>query len=454
MMKFVISLVLLFLLSGCAKSVAKIPAFNEFVLVNVNIVDVKHQRILPKQNIRVSDGVISEIYSTDDNDIPNGIKVIEGAGGFVTPGLIDMHVHIYEPAAYTMALSHGVTHVRVMHGIPKQLEWRDAVERGDIIGASSTVSSPIISAYDDAWLHHPVHSADEARLAVRKYHELGYDLLKVYGSLSEDALMALVDEARALNMPLAKHGPHAAGDLPVTVLWGLQSFEHVEDIYQGSLNYQFAPKRLPIIIDELKNTGVPITPTLNIFHHLTRLSEEKEDYLDTIPQDYTSDIIAIEARQNQVDRWLGASESLAKHNRRTFNFLIHITRTLHQANLPLLVGSDSGVLLTPHGLATHKEMELLNLAGLTNYQILAAATINPAKSLGLASQIGQIEEGFKADFLYTRANPVDDLTLLVNPDAVSKKGRWLDSRQLSALRDEAIANRSIWQELRSLWQAM
>lgn len=448
-----ILLILLLFLPGCASSVAENRKTSGFVLTNVNIVDVEQRRIVPNQSILVQGRVITQI-TTDQEPYPEPVEVIDGAGGFITPGLIDMHVHMYESAAYSLALSHGVTHVRVMHGIPRQLEWRDAVKNGQLAGASSTVSSPIISAYDDAWLHHPVHSEDEARLAVRKYHELGYDLIKVYGGLSEAALLALVDEARILDMPVAKHGPHAVGNLPLATLTGLQSFEHVEDIYQGSLNYEFAAKRLPDVIEQLKTTAVPITPTLNIFHHLTRLSEDKQAYLDSIPQDYTSDIIAIEARQNQVKRWLNASDGLAKHNRRTFNFLNHITRKLYQSELPLLVGSDSGVLLTPHGLATHSEMQLLNEAGLASFDVLAAATINPARALGLGRQIGKIAVGFNADFVFTRQSPLEDLKTLEYPDAVSKSGIWYSRDELVRLRQDAIANRSIWSELQALWQAM
>ncbi|BDX08051.1 hypothetical protein MACH26_35720 [Planctobacterium marinum] len=453
-MKFIAALLFLLLLSGCAKTVVEIPDARDFVLVNVNVVDVKHQRILPNQNIVVTGGVIADIYATENKPLPENIEIIEGAGGFVTPGLIDMHVHIYEPAAYTIALSHGVTHVRILNGIEKQLQWRDAVNNDALIGASSTVSSPIISGYEDAMLHHTVHTEQQARAAVRKYKRLGYDLIKAYGNLSEEALLGLVDEAQKLNFPVAKHGPHASGDLEVEVLAGLQSFEHVEDIYQGPLNHKFDENDLPAIIADLKQVAVPLTPTLSIFQQLTLLSEDKQSFLDKVPQHYTSTIIAMETKSNQTERWLNASPEMALHNRKTLNFLIAISKQLHEQDIPLLVGSDSGVLLLPHGLATHEEMKLLQQAGLNNYQVLEAATVNPAKALGLEKQIGQIRAGFMADFLYTRENPVNELSVLVTPDALSKKGRWLNSEKLTALRDEAIDNRSVWSEFWALWRAL
>ncbi|UTW60124.1 amidohydrolase family protein [Kordiimonas sp. SCSIO 12603] len=453
-MKF-IPCVLASLLIGCSAASEDIePAGNGFILQNVNVVDVANRSILSSKTIRVENGKITSITDVDVSDRLADLPVIEGKGGYVTPGLIDMHVHMYERAAYVMTLSHGVTHVRIMNGVPKQLEWRDKVNAGEMIGSSSTVSSPIISGYKGAYLHHGVETAEEAREAVRQYHGEGYDLIKLYGNLSEEALKGAVAEGKRLDMPMAKHGPHASGEMPVGELKGLQSFEHAEDIYQGPLNYKFEPDRLPGIIAELKATEVPLTPTLNIFYQLTKLSEEKEAFLEQTPKHYTSYIIALEAKKNQVDRWLTASDRMVAHNKKTLAFLQLITKQAHEGGIPLLVGSDSGVLLSPHGLATHTEMRLMKEAGLDSYEVLAAATINSAKALGMENQIGQVVAGYNADFIYTASNPADDLSVLVEPAAVAKAGHWYTREKLDQLRVDAIKNRSFWEEVGVLFGAM
>lgn len=426
---------------------------REFVIINVNVIDIKHRVVIPHQNVHVGNGKLLDISEYNPANLPLNISIIDGDNGYLTPGLIDMHVHMYEPAAFPIALSHGVTHVRIMNGIPAHLEWREALNNGAMVGSTVTVSSPIVSGYDNAPMHRTVHTASQAREAVREFSEAGYDLIKVYGNLNQNALTALVDEAHKSGMPLGKHGPHASGDMPVSTLIGFQSFEHAEDIYQGPLNYQMDEALLPPIIDDLKATGVPITPTLNIFNQLTMISAQKQAFLDTLPDEYTSSIIALEAKNNQVSRWLEASDVMAKHNQTTMQFLLTITRALHQADIPLLVGSDSGVLLSPHGLATHGEMKLMEQAGLSRFDILAAATINPATALGMEEEIGQVAEGFNADVIYSRGNPLDNLNILTNPDAVIKKGTWFDAIQLTELRNNAIASRSFWSELGTLIEA-
>ncbi|MGK0305070.1 MAG: imidazolonepropionase-like amidohydrolase [Gammaproteobacteria bacterium] len=453
-MKLFITLILLFSAISCTSHAELQHKSNTFVLKNINIVDIDNRKIQFDKSLVINEGKIQKVIHSPLPTPSMDIKVIDGNGGYVTPGLIDMHVHMYEKAAFTIALSHGVTHVRIMNGVPAQLAWRDQIAKGELIGSSATVSSPIISAYDDAHLHHTVHTADQAKAAVQKYHSQGYDLIKVYGNLNEESLTALVDTGRTLNIPIAKHGPHASGDMPVSSLVGLQSFEHVEDIYQGPLNYKFAPNRLPKIAEEIKATNVPVTPTLNIYYQLTKLSANKEKFLDTIPTEYTSDIIALEASNNQVERWLTSSKKTMKHNQRTLTFLQHITRAFHDTEITMLVGSDSGVLLSPHGLATHNEMRLMLESGLDAFDVLAAATINPAKALKLDDQVGKIVENYNADFIFSKANPVNDLSVLEMPDAVVKNGYYYSKQTLKKLRDKAIESRSFWDELTTLFQAL
>lgn len=445
---------MLFSIISCTSSAELQQIPNTFILKNINIVDVENRKIHFDKSLLINEGKIQQVIDSPLSISFMEFNVIDGNGGYVTPGLIDMHVHMYEKAAFTIALSHGVTHVRIMNGVPAQLAWRDQIANGELIGSSATVSSPIISAYDDAYLHHTVHTAEQAQAAVEEYHSQGYDLIKVYGNLNEVSLTALVDTGKTLNIPVAKHGPHASGEMPVSSLIGLQSFEHIEDIYQGPLNYKFTPNQLPKIAEEIKATKVPVTPTLNIYYQLTKLSADKENFLETIPTEYTSDIIAFEASNNQVERWLTSSEKTIKHNQKTLTFLKEITQAFHDAEVTMLVGSDSGVLLSPHGLATHNEMRLMLESGLDAFDVLAAATINPAKALKLGDKIGKIEENYHADFIFSKTNPINDLSVLEVPEAVVKNGIFYSKQTLKELRNKAIESRSFWEELVTLSQAL
>ena len=104
----------------------------------------------------------------------------------------------------------------------------------------------------------------------------------------------------------------------------------------------------------------------------------------------------------------------------------------------LRVASDAGVtmcfgtdLLGPLGVAETKEF-LLRSRVLSPVSILQSATINPARLLGQADKLGQIRRGFTADLLILNKNPLDDITVLDDPEqnllAVIKDGHVQVSR--------------------------
>lgn len=421
---------------------------------NVHIVDINTGHIVKDRQLKILHGKITAINPANTPISAEQYKHHNGNGHYVTPGLIDMHVHTYDPATFAIALSYGVTHLRLLSGAPGHLIWRKELEDDSRIGSTISVSSPIISGFNNAILHSSVHTPEDAAKAVIKAKQQGYDLIKAYGNLSAPVLAALLDEASAQNLPVAKHGPHPATNMPWNALTGLQSLEHVEDIYQGPLNYEQDQQKLDDIIRQLKALDIPITPTLNIFWQLTQLSNQKQEFIESLPKGHISTIMALEAKHNQVKRWLRSSKDMAEHNKKTLLFLQDITKRLYQAELMLLVGSDSGALLSPHGFATHNEMALMQQSGLPAIAILQAATINAAKALGKSSQLGQVSIGYKADLILSAQNPLETLNTLQKPAAVVKHGRLFSAAELEQLRENAIDKRSFWQELRTLSEVL
>lgn len=417
---------------------------------NLQILDIESGEIIKNRQLHISAGKVVAIKPAQTPITDKHFTLHDGKGHYLMPGLIDMHVHAFDPAAFIITLSHGVTHVRLMNGVKAHLTWREELQENRRIGSTITVSSPIISGFENPHMHLSAQTADQAIRAVRNAKQQGYDLIKAYGNLTPPVLRALLSEAQNQKIPVAKHGPHPSGDMQWNELAGTQSLEHVEDIFQGPLGYQQDQKKLDETIAQLKSLETPITPTLNIFWQLTQISEKKQAYLDSLPEKYTSPIVALEEKLHQIRRWLNSPEGMVEYNKKTFAYLQHIARKLYEAQLTLLIGSDSGVLLSPHGIATHNEMELLQQAGLPNLAILQAATVNAAKALGKEAELGKVAPGFSADFILVSNNPLENLAALKNPDWVIKHGRLFSRAELQQLRSEAIDKRSFWQELRTL----
>ncbi len=88
-------------------------------------------------------------------------------------------------------------------------------------------------------------------------------------------------------------------------------------------------------------------------------------------------------------------------------------RDLKEAGVTLVMGSDSGNWpLFPyyfHGPTTWRELRMLAESGLSPLEVLSAATVNPAKMLGLADRIGTVEVGKIADLVVVRDDPLIDM---------------------------------------------
>ena len=116
-----------------------------------------------------------------------------------------------------------------------------------------------------------------------------------------------------------------------------------------------------------------------------------------------------------------------------------IAGKLHEAGLPIVVGTDSGAWpLMPcefHGPTTLREMELLGASGLSAMEVIQAATLIPSRMLGVSAEIGTVEVGKQADLAIVQGNPLEDLRTLRNIKWTVKGGiarspeEWMTSNQ-------------------------
>jgi hypothetical protein len=410
---------------------------EDIVLDNANYIDVLTGKTIRNQRIYLSKGRIVSIGEKTSSQSRDA-RVIDLHGEYVVPGLFDMHVHLHDRKYLALYLAYGVTSVRNMRGLPMHLRWKSELNRGDWLGSNLYTSSPVLDGerYAHA-LQQVVISPAKARELVRKYKDDGYDFIKAYGYLDKEVFEAITDEASRLDFPIAKHGPNPIDGLGLQSNSGLQSLEHVEDIFQGPLNFSFDQNSMAIWVSQLKAINPTVTPTLATFHHLTKLSQDKAAFVDSLPLNTLNPLYRIINAEFGVKRWLGASQEQADWNSKEEQFLFDIVRELDKQEVTLLLGSDGGTLYMPPGLSTHLEIELMVKAGISPIKVLRAATINAATALGVDDKYGSIEIGKVADLVVLKENPLDDLQALAAPIAVIKAGQWINSSELSALRISA-----------------
>ena len=106
--------------------------------------------------------------------------------------------------------------------------------------------------------------------------------------------------------------------------------------------------------------------------------------------------------------------------------LLKIIGALHQADIPIIAGTDVGV----PGHTLHRELELYVKAGLTPLEAIQAATITPARVMKLENEVGIIEAGKRADVIVLDANPLDNISNIRRVRFVLTQGRLFDSAKL------------------------
>ncbi|MEM9619859.1 MAG: amidohydrolase family protein [Pseudomonadota bacterium] len=420
------------------------PLLKRVVIERIDVLPMTDEtpEILEDRWVVIENGVVSGILNENPAPVADELR-IDGAGRTLTPGLIDMHVHVFDRTDLLLYLSHGVTTVRNMMGLEGiHLEWRAELEAGRYPGPTLYTASPTLNQNDSAPFHKYVTSEEEARALVRRYAGAGYDFIKIYNGLEAHIFHAIMDEAAALNIPVTGHLPQAV-EFDDILASGMHSIEHAEEIYAYPLNrLREGHPSIEAIASNVKASGVYVTPTLTAFHNLSKAAKDKDAFMATIPRDYINPVIAFFGDRMMADplsredpiRYIRAAENMGR-----------VTRALYEAGMPLLLGSDTGPSLTVSGAATHDEILRLSEFGLSPYDILYSGTARAAQALGRNNDLGMISVGAKADLLIVEGDPLSDLATLREPVFVIKGGAVYDQAALAQMKRRARRNMSVYE---------
>lgn len=470
-------LAMIVLLSSCVPLAPVTPSDPaDIALVNVNIINVEDGSILTNQSIFIKGEVIDRIepFTSLPTDAAN--QIIAGDGGWVIPGLWDMHVHLraagMPPELATdwqmpLLLANGVTGVRDMASdcdgpeqgpvcFQQMVEWREQIEHGELLGPRLVALSSF--PLNPPWDYEVTE--EQARGMTAALQEMGIENIKIYDRLSPQALVWFMDAAQ-------EQGLRGWGHVPLRVTAveasnaGMRSIEHARDFlfdcYPGTAEFRSTttssaptPAQMREMVsrhDEaicrelfstLKENGTYFTPT-----HVTRRMEAMADD-EAFRNDSRLKFIfpALQDAWNRdADRVIAIDPS--PEGRQSFmDFYqkgLEITGAAHKAGVTILLGTDSGDTYVFPGSAVHDELGELVKAGLSPAEALRAATLNGAEMLNLADEFGRVAEGKRADLLLLSRNPLEDIDNTRAISALFFAGRYLDREKLDELLAQAEA---------------
>lgn len=374
-------------------------------------------------------------------------QTVDAGGAYPTPGLIDMHVHVWGEAELAAYLAHGVTTVRNLSGMPFHLRMAEEVAAGTLEGPRILTSGPILnSPGPNAQINHVmVSSAQEARDAVRAQHAAGYTRIKLYSNLEGEAFAAALDEARALGMTVTGHPVEGAREegiplerdflVPIadTLSAGFETVEHTESIAFHGLRSQVDREAGEALVDAIAGSGVVVTPTLVAHRNLVRVAESEGAYAQRDGMEFLNPVIQSTEAEN-IAAWSARDPAYESERAEFYSWL---TGLMHSAGVPLVAGSDAGIFVNVPGDALHDELELLVEAGLTPSEAIDTATVNAARVLGEEGRLGCIGADCAADIVFTACDPRAEIACIRQIVGLVRAGRWYGPEDLAALRSRA-----------------
>jgi imidazolonepropionase-like amidohydrolase len=419
-------------------------------LVGATLLDGNGRAPVPDSVVLLREGKIECAGSRAACPVPAGIETVDLQGQWITPGLVDAHVHFSQtgwadgrPDALDVRSAHpyekveadlkshperfghtylcsGVTAVFDVGGYPWTLElakrFGESTEVPHVAAAG-----PLLSTLDH-WLNLPaerqfIHlkDAETGRSGVHYLAEQGSRAIKVWfipqssPSIAEmgKAVRAAGEEARKLGLPLIVHST-GLDEAKEALRAGAHLLVH--SVWDKPIDEEF--------LDLLKKNGTIYCPTLTVGRGYVRMFEgaikkqapKVDDPNGCIDPGTLAKVAetAKTATELTADR-LAARDKTTTERERTSAMNL---KRVSEAGVTIAMGTDAGNPLTLHGPAVYGEMEAMQAAGLTPLQVLTASTRGGAIAMGLDKEIGTVERGKAADLLIVAGDPAADVANL------------------------------------------
>ncbi|WP_189467384.1 amidohydrolase family protein [Litchfieldella qijiaojingensis] len=380
-----------------------------------------------------------------------GAETVDVSDRFITPGLVDAHVHFsqtgwldgrpdsrighdfYDYEALQQALSatpdrwyraylcSGVTAVYDVGGFPWTLELEDHAadhpERPHVRPAGPLIThfEPVFPIFQvlDTGLFLPMRTDEEARASVRELAGMGARAIKVWyldppqdeTEALDKRLLLIGREARAQGVPLVVHATQLRG-AKVAVRAGAHMLAH--SVRDRHVDEEFL--RLA------RQVGTYYVPTLIVFQNWTRAIasvaigkppslDDPNDCIDAETRRVVQDAARLHATLPDKLRYLARVISRRVNEARQSAIMEENLRRVYEAGIPIATGTDAGNPLTFHGPSIYREMEAMERAGIPAAEVLVMSTRHGAAAMERLDDFGTLEAGKLADLIVLREDP-------------------------------------------------
>jgi cytosine/adenosine deaminase-related metal-dependent hydrolase len=440
--------------------------YERLILRGVNLIDGTGAPTRGPVDIVIENDRIASIRSVgaplleiDPEDRPalEGGRELDLHGYYVMPGFIDTHLHLHHmesgqkvPSDYILKLwlAHGVTSGRTVGydgTLAEEMAIKELLDANEITGPRIHLY-PFFGTEESG----PINTPDQARERIRRIKRAGAVGVKFFGA-PEDILWAALDEAGKQGLGSTMH--HAQLDVVhanvlTTSAHGLEGMEHwyglpeamfvdqrIQD-YPADYNYNNEQHRFAEagrlweqaaqpgsdkwneVLQTLLDRDFSLSPTFTSYltsRDFMRLSRAPWHEIYTLPALWEYYRPNRDAHGSYWFDWTLEEELDWKKN---FRLWMTFVNDYKNRGGRVTAGSDAGYIYNLYGFGYVLELELLREAGFSPLEVIHAATIQGAREIGIANDVGTVQVGKKADMVVIRENPLANLHVLLGTGTI------------------------------------
>jgi len=428
--------------SGVAQEMADLAAVGRavpaehagaFAIVGATLIDGTGAPPVKDSVVIVREGRIVAVGPRDKVSVPRGMAVVDGQRKTLLAGLWEMHTHFSGVEFGPALLASGITTARDCGGeFDYLVAQRDAIERQHAVGPRLLLAGLVDAGAEKAFGHVTAETPDEGRAVVHRYHDAGFQQIKLYTFLAPDVIRAISDEAHKLGMTVTGHVPRALTTME-GVEAGMDQINHLN--YASTAMRDPAPAAAPPAAGQPAPAPAPIDLAGDSAQKAIRFFKAHQTVIDptagwgemaghaktvavaTFEPGITRAPYVVEVKY----RGLGGTASAEQMQARLQQNLA-VIGALHKAGVAIVPGSDTGLV----GYGLHRELELYVEAGMTPLEAIQSATIVSARAMKLEQEVGTVEAGKRADLILVDGDPLTDIRALRRVSRVIAGGRVFD----------------------------
>ena len=386
-------------------------------IVGGRLIDGTGKPVVENSVVILKDGKIAAAGPAASTAVPQGAQIVDAHGKSVLPGLWEMHAHFEQVEWGPIYLATGVTTAR---DVGNEREFivaaRDAIAAGQGIGPKLVMAGVVDGSGPFSLGVIRVDTPEQAREQVQKYKAAGFQQIKIYSSVKPEILKVVTAEAHRLGMTVTGHIP-----------FGMNAIQGIEDGMDQINHVEYLTR---VMVDPKSQTIDPDAPNVKkvikllLEHHIVvddtlALMEVILHPLDHPLSGFEPGILRVAPELKEGLETMGAPPPKAEQSAATFRAMEATVRLLHQAGVPIVAGTDQAV----PGFSLDREIELYVQAGFTPMEAIQAATLVPARAMGMEKESGTIEVGKRADVILVDGNPLENISDIRKVSAVFAAGK-------------------------------